>query len=202
MVRIPDDSRLHLGRMLRSLLKQMRRPARRERRLHIGGKVRREGWEVFNAVPGEHVDHLGNAVDLGRFAEGTFSEIYASHILEHLDFTGEMQAGLAEWRRVLAPGGRLYVSVPDLTVLAGLWLGESLDLNERFGLVKLIYGAHADAYDHHKVGFDFPILAYFLSEAGFTAIERVADFGLFDDTSRGFYAGKPISLNVTARRPA
>ena len=27
------------------------------RRLHVGGKVRKEGWEVLNALPGPSVDH-------------------------------------------------------------------------------------------------------------------------------------------------
>lgn len=191
--------------MLKSLLKEVRGafgsgPV--ARRLHIGGKIRKDGWEVLNVNPGDHVDHLGNAVDLSRFADGTFVEIYASHILEHLDFTGEMQAALAEWRRVLVPGGRLCVAVPDLTVLAGLFLGTELELNDRFRLVKLMYGGHEDAYDHHKVGFDFPILSYFLTQAGFSDVQRVPDFNLFEDTSRGRFEGKPISLNVTATRPA
>ncbi|MCX7169852.1 MAG: tetratricopeptide repeat protein, partial [Proteobacteria bacterium] len=50
------------------------------RRLHIGGKVRSEGWEVLNALPGPDVDHLGNANDLSRFADNSFDVIYASHV--------------------------------------------------------------------------------------------------------------------------
>jgi predicted SAM-dependent methyltransferase len=190
--------------MLKSVLDQVRSAFGSRsggRRLHIGGKVRKDGWEVLNVNPGPHVDHLGNAKDLSRFADGTFLEIYASHILEHLDFTGEMQAALFEWRRVLVPSGRLYVAVPDMTVLSALFLEKDLALNERFGLVKLMYGAHEDAYDHHKVGFDFTILQYFLTEAGFVDVVRVPDFELFDDTSRGHFAGRPISLNAVAYRP-
>jgi predicted SAM-dependent methyltransferase len=189
--------------MLLSVLKSLRHSAPRagERRLHIGGVERVEGWEVLNAVPGPAVDHVGSAADLGRFADGTFTALYSSHVLEHLDFKDELLAGLKEWHRVLAPGGELYVSVPDLAVLARLFVADGLALEHRFAVVKMMFGGHYDAHDYHQVGFDFEILAYFLREAGFADIERVADFGLFDDTSRFVFAGVPISLNVTARRP-
>ncbi|MGZ8231349.1 MAG: class I SAM-dependent methyltransferase [Burkholderiales bacterium] len=191
--------------MLRSQVKSLRgSPAAvdaPQRRLHIGGKVRKEGWEVLNVSAGPAVDHVGDASDLARFGDGTFVEIYASHILEHLDFRGSLQAALREWHRVLAAGGRLYVAVPDLRVLSGLFLGDNLDLNARFGVVKMIFGAHSDDHDYHQVGLDLPLLTYFLEEAGFADIERVASFGLFNDSSNTVFSGVPISLNVIARRP-
>ena len=128
--------------MLKSMLKNLQRSGAAKpagvRRLHIGGQVRKEGWEVLNAVAGPAVDHLGNARDLGRFADATFAEIYSSHCLEHLDFTGELQAALREWHRVLVPGGCLYVSVPDLAVLARLMLLQGLAPKDRFTIVKMI----------------------------------------------------------------
>lgn len=189
--------------MLLSVLKSLRRAnaPQGERRLHIGGVARAEGWEVLNALPGPSVDHVGEAADLRRFADGTFAALYGSHVLEHLDFTGELQAGLREWRRVLAPGGKLYVSVPDLAVLAKLFLSAGLPAEQRFTVVRMILGGHVDAYDYHRMAFDFELLAAFLHEAGFVAIERVADLGMFDDTSRLVFAGVPISLNAIARAP-
>jgi len=175
-------------------------PTGAKRRLHIGGQVRKKGWEVLNAVAGPAVDHLGHAQDLGRFPDGCFAEVYASHCLEHLDFRGEVETALSEWHRVLTPGGRLYVSVPDLAVLAKLMLHPGLTVNDRFSVVKMIFGAHADGYDYHKVGFDFDLLGQFLHEAGFVNIERVANFGLFDDYSSFVSGGMPISLNVIAMR--
>jgi len=189
--------------VLRSVLKSLRRadaPAG-ERRLHIGGVSRVDGWEILNVVPGPSVDHVGNAADLRRFPDGTFAALYSSHVLEHLDYKGELQAGLREWQRVLAPGGKLYVSVPDLAVLARLFLAEGLGMEQRFMVVRMIFGGHVDAHDYHQMGFDFDLLANVLREAGFAGVERVADFGLFDDTSRVLYAGVPISLNVIARKP-
>jgi predicted SAM-dependent methyltransferase len=92
------------------------------RKLHIGGTTRVAGWEILNITPGPHVDHVGNANDLSRFADGVFAEVYASHTLEHFDYTGDLERALKEWSRVLSPGGTIYLSVPDLEVLAKMLL--------------------------------------------------------------------------------
>ena len=186
--------------MLKGLRAKGVPPRRAERRLHIGGQVRKDGWEVLNAVPSSAVDHLGHAQDLSRFSDGCFVEVYASHCLEHLDFRGEVGAALREWHRVLTPGGRVFISVPDLAALAKLILHPGLTVADRFTVVKMIFGAHLDNYDYHKVGFDFDLLRNFLEDAGFVDIERVDTFGLFDDYSTLVSGGIPISLNVIARR--
>jgi len=49
------------------------------RKLHIGGKISAMGWEILNVLDGTNVDHTGDAVDLSRFADATFAELYASH---------------------------------------------------------------------------------------------------------------------------
>jgi len=71
------------------------------RKLHIGGKIRAEGWEVLNALDGPAVDHIGNAKDLHMFDDATFEQLYASHVLEHFDYLNEVSQVLVEWRRVL-----------------------------------------------------------------------------------------------------
>ena len=192
---------LMLWSALKSLRKSGAAPAAAERRLHIGGQVRKEGWEVLDAIAGQAVDHLGHAQDLGRFADQSFVAVYSSHCLEHLDFIDEVGAALGEWYRVLAPGGRLYVSVPDLAALARLILLPGLTLEGRLSVMKMQFGAHRDDYDYHKTGFDYEILRHFLQTAGFAQIERVDAFGLFEDYSTLVSAGIPVSVNVTAVRP-
>ena len=174
-----------------------------QRKLHIGGKVRVPGWENLNVVPGPAVDHVGDAVDLARFADGTFVEVYASHVLEHFDYAGALQRALAEWQRVLAPGGVLRLSVPDLDVLAHLFLQRHrFDINQRFQIMRMMFGGHVDAHDVHLVGLNAEFLAGFLSAAGFGRDERVPRHGQFPDTSDMQVAGTPISLNVVAHKVA
>jgi predicted SAM-dependent methyltransferase len=172
------------------------------RKLHIGGRIAAPGWEILDANAAPFVDHTGNAKDLSRFTEDTFSDVYASHVLEHFDFAGELLAVLQEWKRVLEPGGRLHVSVPDLDVLAALLLDrQSLDFDDRFHVMAMIFGGHVDRFDYHAVGLNEDILGYYLTQAGYTDLRKVGSLGLFDDTSEMVFKGKRISLNMIAQKP-
>jgi len=168
------------------------------RRLHIGGTVRKEGWEVFNPLTGAHVDHQGNAKDLSRFEAETFTEVYASHVLEHFDYAGELLQVLREWFRVLAPGGRLLVSVPDLDVLCSLFTSRDLNADQRFFVMRMMFGGHVDKWDYHMVGLNAEFLAGFCAHAGFAGAQRTESFGLFEDTSEMKFAGRRISVNLIA----
>lgn len=170
------------------------------RRLHIGGWEVREGWEILDAVERDGVDHVGDAADLTRFPDGTFVEIYASHVVEHFDFKDELPAVLREWHRVLQPGGALRVSVPDLERLCHLYLTPRLAPEGRISIMQMMFGSHVDGWDYHMVGLDEHYLGSLLQQAGFTGIQRVAAFDLFRDTSCMVFLGVPISLNMTAVR--
>jgi predicted SAM-dependent methyltransferase len=172
------------------------------RKLHIGGQVKAQGWEVFNAVPGPAVDHMGDARDLSRFEDNIFEEIYASHVLEHFDYINALDAVLKEWFRVLIPGGRLYVSVPDLDILTELFTSkDKLTMNERFFVMRMMFGGHIDQYDYHLVGLNQEFLVYYLVQAGFINLRKVGGFGLFSDTSNMIYKDVRISLNIIAEKP-
>jgi predicted SAM-dependent methyltransferase len=172
------------------------------RKLHIGGQVRTPGWEVLDAVPGPAVDHVQDARDLTAFANGTFEQIYASHIVEHFDYTGELLKTLTEWCRVLMPGGRICISVPDLDTLARLFLDRNgLTVADRHLVMRMIFGGHGDRFDYHLVGLNDEFLYGYLVNAGFVGVQRVERFGLFADTSELTLKGTLISLNMLARKP-
>lgn len=171
------------------------------RKLHIGGRVAAPGWEILNAIPGPYVDHLGNANDLSRFSDYTFNAIYASHVLEHFDYKDELLLTLKEWNRVLKPFGRLYVSVPDIDVLAKLLLSrDRLTVGERFHVMRMLFGGHCDAYDYHLVGLNEEFLHRYLTAAGFTNITRVKVFDMFEDTSSITFKDELFSLNLIAQK--
>lgn len=172
------------------------------RRLHIGGESRRDGWEVLNINPGPETDHVMDAGDLSAFDDDTFAEIYASHVLEHFDYNGPLQATLRGWLRVLEPGGRLLISVPDMDVLSWLFLSKLITTGERFRLMRILFGGHTDEHDYHVVGLNLEFLASFLRETGFVNIRRVNEFGIMDDTSSQCFNDIPISLNVIAEKAA
>ena len=172
-----------------------------ERKLHIGGQTAHPEWEVFDANPADIVDHVGNANDLSRFEDNTFDALYSSHVLEHFSYQTELSQVLAEWYRVLKPGGTIYASVPNLEVLCELFLmKDQLSGQDRFMVMRMMYGGQIDPYDFHKVGYSPDILASFLMQAGFENVRLVDNFGIFDDTSKMEFAGRPISLNLIAEK--
>jgi len=172
------------------------------RNLHIGGKEKHPEWEILDAIPSALTDHVGNANDLSIFEDNTFEAIYTSHVLEHFSYHEELLTVLSEWYRVMKSGGTLYTSVPNLEVLCELFLNKTeLTIQDRFLVMRMIFGGQIDVYDFHKVGYDMEILPYFLAQAGFVNIRIVPEFGLFNDTSIMEFAGKRISLNIIAEKP-
>jgi predicted SAM-dependent methyltransferase len=169
-------------------------------RLHIGGEEVRAGWRILNIQPGPGVDFVGTCKDLGQFADASVTEIYASHVYEHLDYATEILLAFKEAHRVLCPDGMLRVSVPDLTTLCQLFVHPQVSTNGRWQLMRIMFGGQTDAHDFHKVGLTWEFLTRYLHLAGFRSAKRVDDFGLFDDVSALRLNGVPISLNVEATK--
>jgi predicted SAM-dependent methyltransferase len=170
------------------------------RRLHIGGEAPKDGWQILNVRPNEHTDYVGNVTDLSMFENEAWDEIYGSHILEHLDYSQELPAVLAELQRILKPEGVLRISVPDLEILSKLLVHPELNLQQRFHVMRMMFGGQTNPYDYHKVGFTLDFMRVFLKNAGFRTCERITSHGLFDDTSDFTPYGVRISLNVIARK--
>ncbi len=166
--------------------------------LHIGGEEIKKDWSILNVKPGPGVDYIGTCTDLSAIADQSCSDVYASHVLEHLGYNRDLLRALKEIHRVMKPGGRLRVSVPDLDILCKLWLHPGLAPQQRFEVMRMIYGGRTDEYDIHYAGLNFPILAGYLTEAGLIKIKSVEEHGLFNDTSSYRFFGTPISLNVKA----
>lgn len=171
-------------------------------KLHIGGKQPHPDWKILDIEERPEVDFVGDAADLSQFDSNSIEAIYASHVLEHFHHSlhNELWQTLSEWHRVLKPGGKLYISVPDLQTLCWLYLNPNLLPIERIHLMSIFYGGHTNEFDVHRVGFDFDTLAMFLEEVGFEEYERLTEFSLFDDCSSMRILDTLISLNVAATK--
>lgn len=165
-------------------------------RLHIGGEEVKPGWKILNAQARPGVDFVGLAHDLSQFADASVSEIYASHVYEHLDYKDELPKALSEAHRVLKPSGLIRIGVPDLAVLAKLLTRPGMGPQEHWDLMRVFYGGHTDKWDYHYSGFTFELLASLLTEQGFQFVRRVESFGLFDDGTETRCFNTRISLNV------
>lgn len=146
----------------------------------------------------DHVDYVGDCRDLSFLADASCEEVYASHVVEHLGYDRGVSDALKEFHRVLVPGGRLRLSVPDMDTLCSLFVHPQTDLNEKFHLMRMLFGGRLDAADVHLAGFNFDFLRDFLTRAGFRTIHRVPEFHEFEDTSRARFRGILVSCNIQA----
>ena len=116
-----------------------------------------------------------------------FSEVRASHVLEHFGHR-ETFAVLTDWVRCLAPGGLLKIAVPDFRKIIAAY--EARDpLAEAY-----CYGGQTDELDFHKAGFDEDSL-----RGAFEALGLV-DIQPWNDGARDC-SSLPVSLNLCGRKP-
>jgi len=171
-------------------------------KLHIGGQQSHPEWKILDIELRPEVDYVGDASDLSQFSDNSIEMIYGSHVLEHFYYNieDELIKTLQEWHRVLIPGGKLLVSVPDLKTLCWLYLNPNLLPMERHHLMRIMFGGQMNQYDVHKVGFDADILALYLQEVGFSDYDVVSEFGIFDDCSSLRVMDTLISLNAIATK--
>ncbi|MBK8762935.1 MAG: methyltransferase domain-containing protein [Sulfuritalea sp.] len=170
-------------------------------RLHIGGTEVKKGWQILNSRPGRDVAFRGDIREMYGFPENSCSEVYCSHVLEHVALK-DMERTLSGLHRVLAPGGKLYISVPDMDALCRLFLDPGpLPLDKTVGktvIMRMMFGGQLDSFDYHYIGLNFGLLEAFLHDANFREIERVDSFGCFKDTSGLKFGDVPVTLNVIA----
>jgi len=72
------------------------------------------------------------------FDDNSVNEILASHVFEHLNPYHSVDI-LKDWLRVLKPGGKLIMEMPDIEQLCKMFVTAST--GERYGLLNVIYGS-------------------------------------------------------------
>jgi predicted SAM-dependent methyltransferase len=175
-------------------------------KLHIGcGKKYLSGYKHLDVIPYEHVDFECDARKLDIIETGSVSEIYACHIMEHVE-RNEVVGVLREWYRVLEPKGVIRIAVPDFESIAQEYLANR-DLSRFQGL---LYGGQTYDYNFHHVAFDFSSFKGLLESAGFVGVERYEWQAFlpenYDDYSRAYLPhmdfdnGRLMSLNLIARK--
>lgn len=88
--------------------------------LEIGpNKGRIPGFETLDAVKTAIVDHVGDCRKMKFGAE--FDLVYSSHVIEHIEWH-EVEATIAEWVRILKPGGWLEVHTVDAHRVLKAWI--------------------------------------------------------------------------------
>jgi predicted SAM-dependent methyltransferase len=172
-----------------------RRPGRREMvpssdKLHLGcGSRHVPGW--LNAdVAGSDCD-----TDFTRrlpWKAGSFSAVVSQHVVEHLELFGELLPVLSELRRVVRPGGEIWLSCPDMEKICRLYssghadelVAHRMSRDGRYSTQgapsQQIVNDLFHQWGTHKNLFDFGLLKWALESAGFSGVRRVSEADLLE----------------------
>jgi len=172
-------------------------------KIHLGaGPINIQGWINVDAREYSHTHIVANNFDLAQFADGSISEIYMCHVLEHFSFS-EVELLLRHFKNKLCIGGVIRLSVPSFDKLVDIYC----DGHRNIDLIKFaIMGGQDYEFNFHKSIYNQKNLSNILVQSGYTNIEKwdtLSDFGadLGDWSSKYFPTSKDsiqISLNLKA----
>ena len=177
--------------------------------LHLGsGSKKIKNFCNIDANPRALCDVISR-IEKIKLKSNSVGVIYNSHIFEHIPRERSKKV-LAEWYRVLKPGGKLYICVPDEEVLFRIYLDNLTLYHTEEGryLVDracyLTYGGQMNNYDFHFYGYSFVTLKYLLESVGFINVQRFDRSKLaivpILDISMAMIGDHPMSLNVEAAK--
>lgn len=173
-------------------------------KLHLGCGTRHlEGYLNIDERPDVNPDLIADITQLGGLGFEPVSEIYACHVLEHLE---NPAAVLLHWNDTLEYHGILRLSVPDMSAIFSAYHDFGVILPRVAGL---IWGRQDYHGNWHRTGWDFETLANLLRECGFFDVrlwepEETFPPGYHDFSYAVIHSeyGDPISisLNVEAKK--
>jgi predicted SAM-dependent methyltransferase len=183
--------------------------------LHLGcGKRFIPGFIHIDLDYHDHIDYRHKISSLPMFRDNSVDLIYCCHAFEYFD-REEAKAVLAEWYRVLKPGGILRLAVPDFkAIIKDVYL-KSKDLEHK-GILGPLYGRLEIKTNagrktiYHRTAYDFLSLKKLLTAMKFRQVRRY-DWRQtihkdYDDCSQAYIPhldkehGILISLNVESSK--
>jgi len=176
--------------------------------LHLGcGKRFIPGFVHIDAVEYPHIDHVATIDNLSFIGDDSVDLIYNCHVLEHFK-RKDVPRVLKEWHRVIKPGGKLRVAVPDFSQICEVYRKfQRMDL-----VVGPIFGRQDYLYNIHYNIFDESSLTASLQATGFSNILRYdwrqTEHAHIDDFSQAYVPhmdkenGILISLNMECTKSA
>jgi predicted SAM-dependent methyltransferase len=141
-----------------------------------------KGWINID-LRNHHKDNYF-AIDIRNklpFKDSSVSRIYAEHVIEHLDFKGDIPKVLADFQRILRPDGILRIAVPDAGRFLSAYVYNQKGLWENLGwpcdqlpedictpmhIINHIFHQNGE----HLFGYDFNTLKFALEKANFREI--------------------------------
>lgn len=139
-------------------------------RLNLGcGEFHLDGFVNVDAQEEVKPDLVCDILDLPYEPE-TVDEIYAGHILEHFDWK-EGEEALRYWMKLLKPGGRISICVPDIDYVIKEYAANPSPEKLREMNDTYIYSLH-QVYPH-KYAYSADLLKETMESAGFVDLKRM-----------------------------
>ena len=135
-------------------------------------------------LPG--VDIVGDVVDL-QLPDGSVSEIFSAHLLEHFPQEQLQRSILPHWRNLLRPDGKFRAIVPDTEAMLIALKQDQMSYED---FREVIFGAQDYAGDFHFNMFTAASLKNILIQGGFH------DVDILDQGRRN---GKCFEFEILAR---
>ena len=180
---------MRVGSRLRHPIGKHVRPA--SRKLHLGCGARRvPGWLNVDLVKSDYDIDL--AAGVLPWPTGAFDVVVSQQVIEHLDLEQELLPLFRELRRVLRPGGQLWLSSPDMEKACRSYLEHGMrdllrdhlaqypedeDSLGRTPPQQFLNHLFHQGGDHRNL-FDLELLRWALAETGFVDITRVGEADL------------------------
>lgn len=144
------------------------------------GRDKRPGYVNVDVRPDVEPDLVWNLEKLPLpFQDNSVEEVLMKDVLEHVSWR-RVEELLRDVYRIMRPGARLYVQVPDLEAIArkvildpGFCYG---DLCGWKAISYWVYGAQDYPENTHKSGFTIPTLRNLLESIGFV-VESIGNDG-------------------------
>lgn len=185
-------------------------------KLHLGcGRRFLRGFKHIDIDPYPHIDIVSPLNEI-PLPDSSAEIIYSAHALEYYD-AAEARKVLAEWYRLLAPSGLVYVSVPDFDRLVEIYNtnNRSLDkiLGPLFGRWSIKNYDLGSSTIYHKTVYNLESLTSLMTKSGFVDVGRFNPTAFlasidpeFDDYSLAFSphldrSGIQVSLCLTGSKP-
>lgn len=174
-------------RLMNALLPSRRQMADRvaglsDVKLHLGcGRRVMDGWVNVDCFSAPGIDLIWDLRQPLPLKDGAAQLLYSEHVIEHLYFD-EARGFLAECFRLLKPGGRFRLGMPD----AEIYYRAYVEGKPEFFASLAHLGGSTEALDtpnrvinhmfrmggHHFFAWDFETLKKELERAGFTGVEK------------------------------
>ena len=138
--------------------------------IHLDGYINTDIQDWAGAC-----DLTADAGDLHMFKDNSVDHIFNHALLEHIP-PWDTRKTLREWNRVLKPGGRIQIEVPDLERIFQDWLVDKT-LSEQDAIDNIFGGNKAPnkvySRQDHLTGFTYDRLTRMMSECSFTGFTRL-----------------------------